>query len=192
MTLTFNLLILKSIGHILDLWGVYGLSFMTIGVKQLGDINHFQQSMQCDLYLWPLDLEVDRAHPWFKGSVPVKFHDRCKGELVMHMKPFYLTNALWPWPSDPKIHSTHPTLTGSLCVKFHDDRCKGKTIMRHLSFTAINAMWPWPFDPEVNRAHPWLMESVQVMFHEDRCKGKAVMHMKPFNLTMRLDFLRGV
>ena len=29
------------------------------------------------------------------GSVPVKFHeDRCKGEAVMHIKPFNLTYAL--------------------------------------------------------------------------------------------------
>ena len=41
------------------------------------------------------DLKVNRAHPCLMGRVPVKFHeDRCKGEAVMRMKPFYLTNAL--------------------------------------------------------------------------------------------------
>ena len=44
VTLTFDLLTSKSIGHILASWGVCMLSFMMIGVKgkQLCAGNHFQ------------------------------------------------------------------------------------------------------------------------------------------------------
>ena len=44
VTLTFDLLTSKSIGHILDSWGVCMWSFMMIGVKgkQLCAGNHFQ------------------------------------------------------------------------------------------------------------------------------------------------------
>ena len=51
--------------------------------------------MHCDLDLWPIDPKVNRPNPWLKKSVPMKFHeDRCKGEAVMCMKPFYLTMCL--------------------------------------------------------------------------------------------------
>ena len=101
VTLTFDLLTLKSTRPILDSWGVCLWSFMRIGVKgkHLCTWNHFTWYMHCDLDLWLFDPNVNRAHPWLMGSVPMKFHEnRCKGEAVMHMKPFYLTYALWPWP----------------------------------------------------------------------------------------------
>ena len=53
--------------------------------------------MHCDLDLQTFDPKVDRANPWLMVSVPVKFHeDRCKGEAVMRMKPFYLTMHILP------------------------------------------------------------------------------------------------
>ena len=90
MTLTFDLLTSKSIGQILDSWGVCMWSFMMIGVKgkQLCTWNHFQSFMHCDLDLWPFDLKIYRAHPWLMGSLHVKCHDdRCKGKAVMRRKP---------------------------------------------------------------------------------------------------------
>ena len=73
VTLTFDLLTLTPIGHTLHSSGVFVWSFMMIGVKgkQLCAINHFQKSMNCDLDLWPFDPEVNRAHPWLMGNVPV-------------------------------------------------------------------------------------------------------------------------
>ena len=41
------------------------------------------------------DPKVHRAHTWLMGRLHVKFHeDRCKGEAVMRLKPFYLTARL--------------------------------------------------------------------------------------------------
>ena len=103
VTLTFDLLTSKSIGHILASWEVCMWSFMIIGVKgkQLCAGNHFQEftGMHCDLDLWPFDLKIYRAHPWLIGSLHVKFNDdRCKGKAVMRRKPFSVIYALWPWP----------------------------------------------------------------------------------------------
>ena len=70
------------------------------------------------------------------GRLHVKFHeDRCKGEAVMRLKPFYLTAQslhcdLDLWPCDPKVHRAHTWLMGRLHVKFHEDRCKGEAFMR--------------------------------------------------------------
>ena len=51
-----------------------------------------EQSLHCDLDLWPFDPKVHRAHTWLMGRLHVKFHeDRCEGEAVMRLKPFYLT-----------------------------------------------------------------------------------------------------
>ena len=74
--------------------------------------------MHCDLDLWPIDSKDDRAYPWLMGSVPVKFHgDRCKGEAVMRMEPFFLTYALWPWPLTFCIQSQQgPSLTHGECA----------------------------------------------------------------------------
>ena len=77
MTLTFDLLTSKSIGHILDSWWVSVWSFMIIGwlQSQLSSGNHFQITMRHDLDLWPFDLKINRAHPWLMGSKCMKFHD---------------------------------------------------------------------------------------------------------------------
>ena len=70
------------------------------------------------------------------GRLHVKFHeDRCKGEAVMRLKPFYLTAQflhcdLDLWPFDPKVHRAHTWLMGRLHVKFHEDRCKGEAFIR--------------------------------------------------------------
>ena len=77
MTLTFDLLTPKSIGHILDSWWVSVWSFMIIGwlQSQLSSGNHFQITMRHDLDLWPFDPKINRAHPWLMGSKCIKFHD---------------------------------------------------------------------------------------------------------------------
>ena len=119
------------------------------------------------------------------GRLHMKFYeDRCKGEAVMHLKPFNLTAQslhceLDLWPFDPKVHRAHTWLMGRLHVKFHEDRCKGEAVMRLKLFSVILALWPWPFDLKFH----WLMGRLHMKFHEDRCKGEAVTHLKPFNLT---------
>ena len=115
-------------------------SFINIHVgvkgKQLCARNHFQYSLHCDLDRWPFDPKVHRVHIWLMGRLHVKFHeDRCKGEAVMRLKPFYLTAQslhcdLDLWPFDPKVHRAHTWLMGRLHVKFHEDRCKGEAFMR--------------------------------------------------------------
>ena len=138
MTLTFDLLTPKSIGSILHSWGKCMWSFMKLGVKgkQLCAGNYFPESLHCDLDLWPLGPKFHRAHTWLIGRLHVKFHeDRCKGEAVMRLKPFYLTAQslhchLDLWPFDPKFHRAHTWLMGRLHVKFHEDRCEGEAVMR--------------------------------------------------------------
>ena len=125
MTLTFDLLTSKSIGHILDSWWVSVWSFMIIGwlQSQLSSGNHFQITMRHDLDLWPFDLKINRAHPWLMVSKCMKFHDhRLITESVIVRKPFSNNHAPWPWPLDPKINRAHPWLMGSKCMKFHDHR----------------------------------------------------------------------
>ena len=128
------------------------------------------------------------------GRLHVKFHeDRCKGEAVMRLKPFYLTaqslyGDLDLWPFDPKFHRAHTRLMGRLHVKFHEDRCKGEAVMRLKPFyltaqSLYGDLDLWPFDPKFHRAHTRLMGRLHVKFHEDRCKGEAVMRLKPFYLT---------
>ena len=129
MTLTFDLLTSKCIGHILDSWGVCMWSFMMIGVFRVS--TYAPETIFSNLCIVTLtfDLKIYRAHPWLMGSLHVKFHDdRCKGKAVMRRKPFSVIYALWPWPFDLKIYRAHPCLIGSLHVKFHDDRCKGKAV----------------------------------------------------------------
>ena len=65
MTLTFNLLTPKLLGHILDPWGANVWSFMILGGLQghLWSGNHFQSSMT--LTFGP---EINRAHPCSWGA----------------------------------------------------------------------------------------------------------------------------
>ena len=105
MTLTFDLLTPKSIGHILDSWGASVWSFMIIGGlhSQLWSGNHFQTSIIHDLDLWPFDPKINRAHPWLMGSKCMKFHDhRLITESVIVRKPFSNNHAPWPWPLTSK------------------------------------------------------------------------------------------
>ena len=85
-------------GSNLDSWGVCLYSFMRIGVKgkQLCTWNHFTLPRNpVALGPWPLDPKVHRANTWLVGRLHVTFHeDRCKGETVMRLKPFYLTTRL--------------------------------------------------------------------------------------------------
>ena len=97
VTFTFDLLTPISIGHILDSWGVFVMSFIMIGVKgkQLCDINHFQLPLHCDLDLSLFDPETHRVHSHLMESLCMKFHDdRCKGKAIMQHKPFSVINAL--------------------------------------------------------------------------------------------------
>ena len=156
--------------------------------------------MHCDLDLWPFDPEVNRAYPWLMGSVPVKFHeDRCKGETVMHIKPFYLTpcivtltfDLLTPRSTEPILDSWEVCLWSFMRIGVKGSSYAHKTILPNPMYCDLDL---WPFDPKVYRTHPWLMGSVPVKFHEDRGKGEAVMRMKPFYLTpcivtLTFDFL---
>ena len=138
MTLTFDLLTSKSIGHILDSWWVSVWSFMIIGwlQSQLSSGNHFQITMRHDLDLWPFDLKINRAHPWLMVSKCMKFHpwlmvSKCMIMIIGWLQSqlssgnhFQITmrHDLDLWPFDPKINRAHPWLMGSKCMKFHDHR----------------------------------------------------------------------
>ena len=98
VTLTFDLLSSKSIGHILASWGVCMWSFMD-RYKGKTVMRRKPFSVIYALWPWPFDLKIYRAHPCLMGSLHVKFHDdRNKGKAVMHRKPFSVIYALWPWP----------------------------------------------------------------------------------------------
>ena len=124
----------KSIGHILDSWGVFVWSLMMIDEKekQLCNINHFQLSMHCDLDLWtPKSIEhILTSWGVFVWSFMMIV---LKGKKLCNLNHFQLSMHcdLDLWHFDPETHWAHPRLTGSLCMKFHDDRWKGKAIMRH-------------------------------------------------------------
>ena len=70
MTLNFDLLTPKSIGHILDSWGASAWSFMFIvGYhSQLWSGNLFQLPKHYDLDLWTFDPEINLAHTWLMKS----------------------------------------------------------------------------------------------------------------------------
>ena len=97
MTLTFDLLTPKSIGHILDSWGASVWSFMIIGGlhSQLWSGNHFQTSIIHDLDLWPFDPKINRAHPWLMGSKCMKFH-------------YYISKGIWLTVRKPIVDARPP------------------------------------------------------------------------------------
>ena len=145
MTLTFNLLTAKPIGHILDSWWASVWSFMTIGglQGQLWYENHFQSPVPHDLDLWRFDLKINRAHPWLLGN---KFHDNSwiKGSVMVrnHFQsstPLTLTFNLL-------TQKSHHLLMGSMCMKFHDHtRLITESVMIQKPFTFNHATWTWPF-----------------------------------------------
>ena len=149
MTLTFDLLTSKSIGHILDSWWVSVWNFMIIGwlQSQLSSGNHFQITMRHDLDLWPFDPKINRAHPWLMGSKCMKFHDhRWITESVIVGNHFQITmrHDLDLWPFDPKINRAHPWLMGSKSMKFHDHRWITESVIVRKPFSNNHAPWPWP------------------------------------------------
>ena len=128
---------------------------MRIGVKgkQLCAQNHFTSPMHCDLTFNHFTPETAALLPNLcivtltltpRSIGPILdswgvclwgfIRIGVKGKLVMHMKPFYLTHALWPWPLDPKVDRTHPWLMGNIPVMFLEDRFKGEAVMRMKPF----------------------------------------------------------
>ena len=148
MTLTVDLLTPKSIGHILDSWGVSVWSFMIIGwlQSQLSSGNHFQITMPHDLDLWPFDLKINRAHPWLMVSV---WSFMIIGWLQSQLSSgnhFQITmrHDLDLWPFDLKINRAHPWLMVSKCMKFHDHRLITESVIVRKPFSNNHAPWPWP------------------------------------------------
>ena len=97
--------------------------------------------MHCDLDLTPFDPKVDRADPWLTGSVPVKFHeDRCKGEAVMRMEPFYLTMRLQTDGRMNRVAGGITMTTGewSCLISFARATPTGKEVKR-----AKNSKWKY-------------------------------------------------
>ena len=190
MTLTFDLLTSKSIGHILDSWWVSVWSFMIIGwlQSQLSSGNHFQITMRHDLDLWPFDLKINRAHPWLMVSKCMKFHDhRLIIESVIVRKPFSkitMRHDLDLWPFDLKINRAHPWHMVSKCMKFHDHRLIIESVIVRKPFSKITMRHDldlWPFDLKINRAHPWLMVSKCMKFHDHWLITESVIVRKPFS-----------
>ena len=153
MTLTVDLLTPKSIGHILDSWGVSVWSFMIIGwlQSQLSSGNHFQITMRHDLDLWPFDLKINRAHPWIMVSKCMKFHDhRLITESVIVRKPFSNNHAPWPWPLTSKSIGRILDSWWVSVWKFHDHWLITESVIVRKPFSNNHAPWPWPltFGPQ--------------------------------------------
>ena len=112
-----------------------------IGCKGNRVVQHKPFSVVHELWPWPFDPIITRAHPQFMVRPCVKFHgDWRKGKAVMIQLIFGVINALWPWPSDPKITRlrAHPRFMGNPFVKFHDDRYKGIAIMQHILYSLMH------------------------------------------------------
>ena len=157
MTLTFDLLTPKSIGHILDSWGASVWSFMIIGglQSQLSSGNHFQTSVT--------DRQTD-GQTECKPIVPSGFTG---GGLILDSwwvsvwsfmiigwlqsqlssgNHFQITmrHDLDLWPFDLKINRAHPWLMVSKCMKFHDHRLIIESVIVRKPFSNNHAPWPWP------------------------------------------------
>lgn len=125
MLMTFDLLILKSIGVICEWWSTSLPTLMIIGQnilklsskmvlldlltsKSIGVIYQWwlNDSKQCfsilghfDLDRWPTDLKKDRGHLPMMNNFPIKFHDpEPKHTQVIIRKWFYYFGSLWPCP----------------------------------------------------------------------------------------------
>ena len=92
----------KSIGHILNSWGVFNWSFMMIGVKKvITQHKPFSAISHYDIDLWQQFKlsKITRAYPGLTGNLCVKFDEcRCKGKAIMHHNLFSVITTLWPWP----------------------------------------------------------------------------------------------
>ena len=80
----------------------------------------------------------------------MKVHEnRCKGEAVMRIKPFYLTPCIVTLTFNLlTLKSTGPILglMGSVPVKFHEDRCKGEAVMHIKPFYLTPCIVTLTFD----------------------------------------------
>ena len=123
MTLTFDLLTPKSIGHILDSWGASVWSFMIIGGlhSQLWSGNHFQTSIIYDLDLWTPKSIGHILDSWGASVWNFMIIGGLHSQLWSgnHFQTS-LIHDLDLWSFDPKINRAHPWLMGSKCMKFHD------------------------------------------------------------------------
>ena len=136
MTLTFDLLTPKSIGHILDSWGASVWSFMIIGglQSQLSSGNHFQTSVTDRQTDRQTDGQTD-GQTECKPIVPSGFTG---GGLIT------MRHDLDLWPFDLKINRAHPWLMVSKCMKFHDHRLIIESVIVRKPFSNNHAPWPWP------------------------------------------------
>ena len=81
VTLTFNLLTLKSIGvfYLIRAITLWSLKALCQRVLELLSENGFYFSGHCDLYLWPTDPKINRGLLLNKGYHPMKFEGWVKG-----------------------------------------------------------------------------------------------------------------
>jgi len=89
VTLTFDLLTLKSIGFFYSIRAITLWSLKALGqrVLELLSGNGFQSSGHCDLDLWPTDPKINRALLLNKGYHPAKFEGSgSKGTRVIERK----------------------------------------------------------------------------------------------------------
>ena len=184
MTLTFDLLTSKSIGHILDSWWVSVWSFMIIGwlQSQLSSANHFQITMRHDLDLLTSKSIGRILDSWWVSVWSFMIIGWLQSQLSSG-NHFQITmrHDLDLWPFDLKINRAHPWLMVSKCMKFHDHRLITESVIVRKPFSNYHAPWPWPFDLKINRAHPWLMVSKCMKFHDHRLITESVIVRKPFS-----------
>jgi len=101
VTLTFDLLISKSIGvfysiSVITLWILKALDQR---VLKLLSGNGFHSLGHSDLDLWLTDLKINRVLLLNKGYHPMKIEGSGpKGTQVIERKRFSIFGSLWPWP----------------------------------------------------------------------------------------------
>ena len=175
-----DLLTPKSIGHILDSWGVSVWSFMIIGwlQSQLSSGNHFQITMRHDLDLWT-SKSIGRILDswwvsvwsfmiigWLQSQLSSGNHFQTRGQHIGATYKSILKVLLKQYrsPTDP-------------------NKFKSATIISvdHFQITMRHDLDRWPFDPKINRAHPWLMGSKCMKFHDHRLITESVIVRKPFS-----------
>ena len=101
MTLTFDLLTQKSIGHVYSIIPNRWWILMMLGLMDLKLLsrNNFQRSGRCDLDLWPTDLKNNRAYLLNNTKLLMKSDDSWSyGSQVIERKQFSKVGSLWPWP----------------------------------------------------------------------------------------------
>ena len=170
ITLTFDLLIWKSIGVIYSPRTIYlpslkllGQSVLELSVAQ-GEVNWHD--------LWPTDLNINRGHLLIKDYLPTKFEGYgAKHSLVISCTRWSkLTFDLLTWISIGVMYSSRTIYLPSL-------KLLGQNILE-LSVAEGEVdwhdLWPLPTDLNINRGHLLIKEYLPTKFEASGAKRSWV------------------